>query len=56
MLEGFRYSGGLIAGGALAAMLRPHCDQPISSLARPADVIDRDPAAVMDAARSTGSW
>lgn len=34
MLEGFRGSGGLVAGDVLALMLRPHCDQPISSLAR----------------------
>ena len=34
MLEGFRCSGGLVAGDALAEMLRRHCDQPISYLAR----------------------
>jgi hypothetical protein len=34
LLEGFRQSGGLVAGDAVAAMLRPHCDQPLSTLAR----------------------
>ena len=34
MLEGFRSSGGLVSGDALAAMLRGCLDQPISTLAR----------------------
>jgi hypothetical protein len=34
MQKGFTCSGGLVSGDTLAAMLRPHCDQPISSVAR----------------------
>jgi hypothetical protein len=34
MLQGFRGSGGLVSGDALAAMLRLRCEQPISFVAR----------------------